>query len=73
MKKLFHGLHTGAQTFKNDVFRWVDVKDVAIAHILAYENASANGRYLLVERVIHYSDVVKILRDLYPTLQLPQK
>ncbi|BAT93475.1 phenylacetaldehyde reductase-like [Vigna umbellata] len=66
-------LVNGAPTFKNDCFRWVDVRDVAIAHILAYENASANGRYLLVERVVHYSDVVKILRDLYPTLQLPEK
>jgi len=49
------------------------VRDVAMAHILAYENASANGRYLLVERVEHHSNAVKILRDLYPTLQLPEK
>jgi len=49
------------------------VKDVANAHILAYENASANGRYCLVERVAHYSEIVKVLPDLYPTLQLPEK
>jgi len=49
------------------------VRDVAMAHILAYESASANGRYVLVERVAHFSDVVKFLRDLYPTLQLPEK
>jgi len=61
------------QTFQNASFGWVNVKDVANAHILAYENSSANGRYCLVERVAHYSDVLKILRDLYPTLQLPQK
>ncbi|KAG4920802.1 hypothetical protein JHK82_049744 [Glycine max] len=63
----------GAQTFPNASFGWVNVKDVANAHILAYENASANGRYCLVERVAHYSEIVKILRDLYPTLQLPEK
>jgi len=63
----------GSETFKNDRLGWVDVRDVANAHILAYENASANGRYLLVERVAHYSEIVKILRDLYPTLQLPEK
>ncbi|XP_014502077.1 cinnamoyl-CoA reductase 1 [Vigna radiata var. radiata] len=63
----------GVQSFQNASFGWVNVKDVANAHILAYENSSANGRYCLVERVAHYSDVVKILRDLYPTLQLPQK
>ncbi|WP_348226348.1 hypothetical protein, partial [Salmonella enterica] len=51
----------------------VDVKDVALAHILAYENASANGRYLLVERVAHFGDAAKIFRDFYPTLQIPDK
>jgi len=49
------------------------VKDVAMAHILAYENDSANGRYLLVERVTHFGDAAKILRDLYPTLQVAEK
>ncbi|XP_047151321.1 phenylacetaldehyde reductase-like [Vigna umbellata] len=44
-----------------------------MAHILAYENASANGRYLLVERVAHFGEAAKILRDLYPTLQIPEK
>ncbi|KAK7323413.1 hypothetical protein VNO77_26885 [Canavalia gladiata] len=63
----------GAQTFPNASFGWVNVKDVANAHIQAYESASANGRYVLVERVTHYSDVVKTLHDLYPTLQLPEK
>ncbi|RZB99835.1 Tetraketide alpha-pyrone reductase 1 [Glycine soja] len=63
----------GAQTFPNASFGWVNVKDVANAHILAYENASANGRYCLVERVAHHSELVKILRDLYPTLQHPEK
>jgi len=72
LKKLY-GLDAGAQTFKNDIVGWVDVRDVAMAHILAYESASANGRYLLVDRVAHFSEVVKILRDLYPTLQIPEK
>ena len=64
---------TGGQTFPNSTLGWVYVKDVANAHILAYENASASGRHCLVERVAHYSEVVKILRELYPSLQLPQK
>ena len=73
MKKLFHGLHAGSPTFKNITLGWIDVRDVANAHILAYENPSANGRYILVERVEHYSKVVQILRDAFPTLQLPEK
>ncbi|KAK7341238.1 hypothetical protein VNO80_24164 [Phaseolus coccineus] len=57
----------------NKAFGWVDVKDVANAHILAYEIASASGRYSLTEKVIHSSELARILRDLYPTLQIPDK
>ncbi|CAJ1934030.1 unnamed protein product [Sphenostylis stenocarpa] len=57
----------------NQAFGWVDVKDVAKAHILAYENASASGRYCLTERVIHASELARILRDLYPTFHIPDK
>ncbi|KAL2239933.1 UNVERIFIED_CONTAM: Cinnamoyl-CoA reductase 1, partial [Sesamum indicum] len=51
----------------------INVKDVANAHILAFENPSAKGRYCLVEKVAHFSEVVKILRELYPSLKLPEK
>ncbi|KAB1224978.1 Tetraketide alpha-pyrone reductase 1 [Morella rubra] len=51
---------------------WVDVRDIANAHILAYENPSANGRYCLVASTISCSWVMKILRELYPTLNLPE-
>ncbi|CAL0334250.1 unnamed protein product [Lupinus luteus] len=59
--------------FPNRCFGWVNVKDVANAHIQAYEIASANGRYLMVERVVHFSELARTLRDLYPTLQIPDK
>uniref|UniRef100_A0A7C9AQ81 Cinnamoyl-CoA reductase n=1 Tax=Opuntia streptacantha TaxID=393608 RepID=A0A7C9AQ81_OPUST len=41
------------------------------AHIRAFEIPSAHGRYCLVESVVHYSEIVKVLHKLYPTLQLP--
>ncbi|KAK8474835.1 hypothetical protein V6N11_069637 [Hibiscus sabdariffa] len=63
----------GASTFPNASFGWINVKDVANAHIQAFEIPSASGRYCLVERVVHYSEIVNILRDLYPSLQLPEK
>ncbi|XXG79452.1 hypothetical protein AAC387_Pa09g0512 [Persea americana] len=63
----------GALPFPNSTFGWVNVKDVAEAHILAFEVASASGRYCLVERVAHNSEIVKILRDLYPAIPLPEK
>ncbi|KAK6164130.1 hypothetical protein DH2020_000994 [Rehmannia glutinosa] len=61
------------ETYPNATFGWVNVKDVANAHILAFENPWANGRYCLVESVAHNSETVNILRQLYPALQLPEK
>ncbi|KAI7742779.1 hypothetical protein M8C21_018511 [Ambrosia artemisiifolia] len=66
-------LLNGPQTYSNASFGWVNVKDVANAHIQAFEVPSANGRYCLVERVAHYSEIVDILRKLYPSSNLPQK
>ncbi|CAI0412541.1 unnamed protein product [Linum tenue] len=63
----------GAQTFPNATFGWVHVKDVAEAHIKAFKIPSANGRYCLVEKVAHYSEVVNTLKKLYPSVQLPEK
>ncbi|KAJ1685975.1 hypothetical protein LUZ63_017365 [Rhynchospora breviuscula] len=66
-------LINGSKKFQNASVRWVNVKDVALAHILAYEVPSASGRYLLVERVAHYSEVIEIIHELYPSLSLPEK
>ncbi|XP_073151329.1 phenylacetaldehyde reductase-like [Henckelia pumila] len=63
----------GAETYPNTTFGWVNVKDVANAHILAFENPLANGRYCLVESVAHYSEIVNLLRELYPNFQVPEK
>ncbi|RVW18243.1 Cinnamoyl-CoA reductase 1 [Vitis vinifera] len=66
-------LINGGQTFPNASFGWVNVKDVAEAHIQAFEVPSASGRYCLVERVVHYSELVKILKELFPDFELPEK
>ncbi|GMN53648.1 hypothetical protein TIFTF001_022784 [Ficus carica] len=63
----------GPQTFPNSVHTFVDVRDVVFAHIQAFEVASASGRYCLVENVQHFSEVLKILQELYPALSTPQK
>ncbi|KAJ4795341.1 Phenylacetaldehyde reductase [Rhynchospora pubera] len=60
-------------TFPNKSFGWIHVKDVARAHILAFEVPSARGRYCLLERVLHFSEIVAIIHELYPSLQLPKK
>ncbi|KAL6327747.1 hypothetical protein AAG906_024717 [Vitis piasezkii] len=41
-------------TFPNKTHRWVDVRDVAMAHIQAYELSTARGRYCLVGSILHY-------------------
>ncbi|KAK4441448.1 Cinnamoyl-CoA reductase 1 [Sesamum alatum] len=66
-------INAGGETYPNSTFGWINVKDVANAHILAFENSSANGRYCLVERVAHFSEIVKILRELYPSFKIPEK
>ncbi|KAL3647552.1 hypothetical protein CASFOL_008520 [Castilleja foliolosa] len=71
--ELILNLINGAETYTNITVGWVHINDVANAHILAFENPSANGRYLMVESVAHNSQLVKILLELYPNLQLPQK
>ncbi|KMT14531.1 hypothetical protein BVRB_4g073010 [Beta vulgaris subsp. vulgaris] len=66
-------LLNGSETYPNLTFGWIHVKDVATAHILALEVPSANGRYCLVETVTPFSEIVKILRELYPNAALPEK
>ena len=45
-------------------FGYVDVRDVAAAHILAMQNPSSNGeRFALSEKDLWYKDVAKLLRD----------
>jgi len=64
-------LDAGSETYRNAAFGWINMKDVANAHINAYEDALARGRYCLAERVMHFSELVNILRRMYPTLKIP--
>ena len=45
-------------------FGYVDVRDVAAAHVLAMQNSNSNGeRFALAEKDLWYKDVAKVLRD----------
>ncbi|KAI3764262.1 hypothetical protein L2E82_14268 [Cichorium intybus] len=61
-------IETGKEVFPDGIYRLVDVRDVANAHILAFENPEANGRYCLVGFVIRSSEIMKILNTYYPAL-----
>ncbi|CAN0919767.1 Cinnamoyl-CoA reductase 1 [Linum grandiflorum] len=62
-----------AKTYANSVQAYVDVRDVALAHILVFENPAASGRYLCAESVLHRGEVVEILAKLFPEYPVPTK
>ncbi|OAY44827.1 phenylacetaldehyde reductase [Manihot esculenta] len=66
-------LVNGAKTYSAAYYRSIDVRDVAVAHVQALEIPSASGRYCLVANTLHFSELLKIVHQLYPTLQLPEE
>jgi nucleoside-diphosphate-sugar epimerase len=68
-----HEFLAGTPTYPNVSHELVNVKDVAMAHVLAYEVPSAKGRYCMAERVMHYSELVKIIQDMYPSIWVPDE
>ncbi|XP_076937559.1 phenylacetaldehyde reductase-like, partial [Bidens hawaiensis] len=58
----------GKDVFPDGIYRLVDVRDVATAHILAFENPEANGRYCMVGKVVRSLEILKIVDKLYPSL-----
>ncbi|CAI0420731.1 unnamed protein product [Linum tenue] len=63
-------LINGNRAFPSDIFRFVDVRDVANAHIQAFEVPSASGRCCVVGSMVHYTEALKIMHELYPNLPL---
>nr|XP_043627134.1 uncharacterized protein LOC122598613 [Erigeron canadensis] len=61
-------IKSGKDVFPDGLYRLVDVRDVATAHILAFENPEANGRYLMVGYTVRSFEIVKIIDKLYPNL-----
>ncbi len=60
------------------MFGFVDVRDVAKAHIIALENKNTKGRNILAERTINVYELSKIIKKLYgkkyklPLMQTPK-
>ncbi|NRA89217.1 MAG: NAD-dependent epimerase/dehydratase family protein, partial [Rhizobiales bacterium] len=52
---------------------YVDVRDVAKAHILAFENDNAKGRYITTGNYYEIKHIVDKLRKMEPKLKLPTK
>nr|GEW69738.1 bifunctional polymyxin resistance protein, ArnA [Tanacetum cinerariifolium] len=62
-----------AKTYANSVQAYVDVRDVALAHILLFETPSASGRYICTESVLHRGELVEILANFFPQYPIPTK
>lgn len=63
-----------AKTYANLTQAYVDVRDVAEAHILVYETPTASGhRYLCAESNLHRGDLVHMLAELCPHYPLATK
>jgi nucleoside-diphosphate-sugar epimerase len=50
----------------------VHVEDVALAHILVFENPSASGRHICVESICHWSDFAAKVAEMYPNYKVPK-
>ncbi|CAD6336998.1 unnamed protein product [Miscanthus lutarioriparius] len=71
--KIFFSYIKGDQAaVNNGPKNLVDVRDVADALLLAYENPQASGRYLCSSPAIRVSDIVNIPKTSYPTYTYPQ-
>ena len=54
-------------------FSLVDVRDVAIAHIDAFENEASNGRYISAGEPLKMQSIIDIIAKVRPELKLPTK
>ncbi|KAF8687790.1 hypothetical protein HU200_042726 [Digitaria exilis] len=59
-------------TVENRLRNIVDVRDVTDALLVAYEKPEASGRYLCSSHPILVSDMINILKNLYPTYPYPK-
>ncbi|MFX0210467.1 MAG: NAD-dependent epimerase/dehydratase family protein, partial [Candidatus Hodarchaeota archaeon] len=55
------------------IFNFIDVRDVAKAHILAYENPNASGRYICGTEAISVKELFEMLESEFPELKFPRR
>lgn len=72
--KLVLEILTGKESYlQNVAHAWVDVKDVAEAHVLAFEASTASGRYLCADRVMDSPTLLEVLQKIIPDHLLPPR
>jgi dihydroflavonol-4-reductase len=53
-------------------FTYVDVRDVAELHILAYENPNAKGRYIAADRYLTLAELLELIREIDGKIRIPR-
>ncbi|MHA2224783.1 MAG: NAD-dependent epimerase/dehydratase family protein [Candidatus Hodarchaeales archaeon] len=53
-------------------FNFVDVRDVALAHILAFEKKEAKGRYICATRILSFKKTLQLLHKMYSKIKVPR-
>ncbi|RLM56180.1 cinnamoyl-CoA reductase 2-like [Panicum miliaceum] len=71
-KILLNYLKGDRDTVENRLRNIMDVRDVTDALLLAYEKPEASGRYICSSHPIKVSDMINILKNLYPTYPYPK-
>ncbi len=54
-------------------FGYVDVRDVALGHILAYENENAEGRHILCTQCVDGFELMDLIEEVNPEIEVPRK
>nr|AIA24415.1 cinnamoyl-CoA reductase 1 [Sinopodophyllum hexandrum] len=72
MLMLIRLLEGCTEEYKDFYMGPIHVRDVALAHILLYENPSAAGRHICVEAIRHFSDFAAKVAELYPEYKVPR-
>ncbi|XP_050262618.1 tetraketide alpha-pyrone reductase 1 [Quercus robur] len=52
---------------------YVHIDDVALCHILVFENETAHGRYLCSSTVLDNDELASLLAERYPSLPIPKR
>ncbi|KAM0883546.1 hypothetical protein ACQ4PT_031585 [Festuca glaucescens] len=66
-------IFTGDHEVKSKIRNFVDVRDVADALVLVYETPEVSGRYVCNSHARKVSDVIDLLKSMYPTYKFASK
>ena len=71
---MFHNVMSGKfPLIPPVIFGYVDVRDVAMGHVLAYENKEANGRYILSTACLSAKKLISMIKTIKPEISMPKR